>query len=244
MNELKIKGIYKHFKGDYYIVEDIAIHSETKEEYEIEYQNVDYYGEYKYSDQFFYQKVFENYTCTGGGSMDYGQLPEEYKEILKKCMKTWDSRVTKERREIIQQGILLYGVTYSMDLARGDTNIDNPKYLDCSSFVGQCYWRSGVATEGRAAASWSTPTNSSGIFNKIDSSESIPGDIGQQCWPGNAGGADHTGIYIGTVDGQRYYLHCTSWSPETNAKHSPGKGIVIGVSAKLDNNAARYHGFS
>ena len=23
--------IYKHFKGDYYIVEDIAIHSETKE---------------------------------------------------------------------------------------------------------------------------------------------------------------------------------------------------------------------
>ena len=35
MNELKIKGIYKHFKGDYYIVEDIAIHSETKEEYVI-----------------------------------------------------------------------------------------------------------------------------------------------------------------------------------------------------------------
>ena len=32
-NVLKIKGIYKHFKGDYYIVEDIAIHSETKEEY-------------------------------------------------------------------------------------------------------------------------------------------------------------------------------------------------------------------
>ena len=29
--EVKIKGIYKHFKGDYYIVEDIAIHSETKE---------------------------------------------------------------------------------------------------------------------------------------------------------------------------------------------------------------------
>lgn len=32
MQELKIKGIYKHFKGDYYLVEDIAIHSETKEE--------------------------------------------------------------------------------------------------------------------------------------------------------------------------------------------------------------------
>ena len=31
MKELKIKGIYKHFKGDYYLVEDVAIHSETKE---------------------------------------------------------------------------------------------------------------------------------------------------------------------------------------------------------------------
>ena len=29
MNEIKIKGIYKHFKGDYYLVEDIAIDSET-----------------------------------------------------------------------------------------------------------------------------------------------------------------------------------------------------------------------
>ncbi len=29
--EVKIKGIYKHFKGDYYLVEDIAIDSETDE---------------------------------------------------------------------------------------------------------------------------------------------------------------------------------------------------------------------
>ena len=33
LQELKIKGIYKHFKGDYYLVEDVAIHSETKEKY-------------------------------------------------------------------------------------------------------------------------------------------------------------------------------------------------------------------
>ena len=29
--EIKIKGIYQHFKGDYYLVEDIAYHSETCE---------------------------------------------------------------------------------------------------------------------------------------------------------------------------------------------------------------------
>ncbi len=28
-NELKVHGIYKHYKGDLYIVEDIIYHSET-----------------------------------------------------------------------------------------------------------------------------------------------------------------------------------------------------------------------
>ena len=31
MREIKIKGIYKHFKGNYYLVEDIGISSETEE---------------------------------------------------------------------------------------------------------------------------------------------------------------------------------------------------------------------
>ena len=31
MRELKINGIYKHFKGDYYLVEDIVNYSETQE---------------------------------------------------------------------------------------------------------------------------------------------------------------------------------------------------------------------
>lgn len=31
MRKIKIKGIYKHFKGDYYLVEELAKDSETKE---------------------------------------------------------------------------------------------------------------------------------------------------------------------------------------------------------------------
>ncbi len=33
MRKVKINGIYKHFKGDYYLVVDVANHSETKEQY-------------------------------------------------------------------------------------------------------------------------------------------------------------------------------------------------------------------
>lgn len=35
MREIKINGIYKHFKGDRYLVLDVAKHSETKEDYAI-----------------------------------------------------------------------------------------------------------------------------------------------------------------------------------------------------------------
>lgn len=33
MRQIQKNRIYRHFKGDLYLVEDIAIHSETKEEY-------------------------------------------------------------------------------------------------------------------------------------------------------------------------------------------------------------------
>lgn len=33
MNKIVKNGIYKHFKGDYYLVLDIAIHSEDKSSY-------------------------------------------------------------------------------------------------------------------------------------------------------------------------------------------------------------------
>ncbi|MDE7300942.1 MAG: DUF1653 domain-containing protein [Clostridia bacterium] len=35
MNTAKINGIYRHFKGDYYLLCDIAYHSETKEKYAV-----------------------------------------------------------------------------------------------------------------------------------------------------------------------------------------------------------------
>lgn len=42
--EVKVKGIYKHFKGDYYLVEEIAYNTETDEKMVI-YRSL--YGEGK-----------------------------------------------------------------------------------------------------------------------------------------------------------------------------------------------------
>lgn len=33
MREIRVNGVYKHFKNKYYIVEDVATHSETGEKY-------------------------------------------------------------------------------------------------------------------------------------------------------------------------------------------------------------------
>ncbi len=33
MREVQLKRIYRHFKGDFYLVEDVAKHSETGEDY-------------------------------------------------------------------------------------------------------------------------------------------------------------------------------------------------------------------
>ena len=37
MTEIKIHGVYQHYKGDYYIVEDIAKHTEDGEDSEIRF---------------------------------------------------------------------------------------------------------------------------------------------------------------------------------------------------------------
>lgn len=165
------------------------------------------YGKYKYSDQKFYEKVFKNYKCSkNNASLDLGNLPEEYKEIMRQCMQGWGSEVTEERQNVIQQAILLYGVIYSMDY-RNQPSIDNPKYLDCSSYVGQCFWRAELYDKG--AAGWTTPASftSANGFKTISESQLTPGDIGQKDLV-NGGANGHVGIYVGEVNGTKYWIHC------------------------------------
>ena len=44
MRDVEIEKVYRHFKGNYYYIKDVAVHSETLEEYVV-YQAL--YGDYK-----------------------------------------------------------------------------------------------------------------------------------------------------------------------------------------------------
>ena len=57
--EIKIKGIYKHFKGNLYVVEDIAIHSETLEKLII-YRSLDDFVLWARPYEMFFEEVNKN----------------------------------------------------------------------------------------------------------------------------------------------------------------------------------------
>ena len=71
--EIKVKGIYKHFKGKYYIVEDIALDGESDKEYVI-YRAL-------YDDNKLFVRTFESFLSKVDKEK-YPNVEEEYRFTL------------------------------------------------------------------------------------------------------------------------------------------------------------------
>lgn len=76
--EVKLKSVYRHFKGNYYLVEDIALDSETLEKLVIYRALYDNYQLYVRPYEMFLEKLDKN---------KYPNIDQEYRFQLQKTKK-------------------------------------------------------------------------------------------------------------------------------------------------------------
>lgn len=145
------------------------------------------------------------------GNLDFtGVDSAEARDLLTRLQESWGSEVTDERVALILKGATRIGkAQYSMwDSRRGGSD-DNQIIFDCSSFVGWCFYKTGHTEIPTYTTTADYTTYRPESFRSIDIGELIPGDLGLKN-PSDAGGAgNHIGIYVGDIDGVKYFMHCT-----------------------------------
>lgn len=172
--------------------------------------------------------VFSQKMCAELGYSSYGDV-EYVPHVLRYYVANLETAVTnesaktilKELKEnnkadanvwaVIEKGASLIGsVQYSMEKRQGDGR-NNPEFLDCSSFTAWSFHKAG--NNGIAYGSTTETFRTSSKFVDIEAKDLRPGDIGLKSRTAGTGGANHVGIYCGTLkNGTKVWLHCTSRS--------------------------------
>ena len=172
--------------------------------------------------------IFSQKMCAELGFSSYGDV-EYVPHVLRYYVANPETAVTNESAKsileelkenntatddvwaVIEKGASLIGsVQYSMEKRQGDGR-DNPEFLDCSSFTAWSFHKAG--NNGIAYGSTTETFRTSSKFVDIEAKDLRPGDIGLKSQTAGTGGANHVGIYCGTLkNGTKVWLHCTSSS--------------------------------
>lgn len=172
--------------------------------------------------------IFSQKMCAELGYSSYGDV-EYVPHVLRYYVANPETAVTNESAKsilvelkennqadadvwaVIEKGASLIGsVQYSMEKRQGDGR-NNPKFLDCSSFTAWSFHKAG--NNGIAYGSTTETFRTTSKFVDIDAKDLKPGDIGLKSSTAGTGGANHVGIYCGTLkNGTKVWLHCTSSS--------------------------------
>lgn len=144
---------------------------------------------------------------SSSGSISLGNLPDNYRTLLREVMSNWPSDLSTERKEVINAGISFFGQGYS----QGEENgygaryyawhnawsldaLNKIRYSDCSTFVGMSYYKAGITQSGFASyviSSGGGPPSYDSRFVETSTDKLVPGDIGATSSWG------HTGLYLG-----------------------------------------------
>lgn len=151
-------------------------------------------------------------------------MNESAKSILKELKE--NNTATADVWAVIEKGASLIGsVQYSMEKRQGDGR-DNPEFLDCSSFTAWSFHKAG--NNGIAYGSTTETFRTSSKFVDIEAKDLRPGDIGLKSPTAGTGGANHVGIYCGTLkNGTKVWLHCTSSSGSSLTGNE--SGVMFGA---------------
>jgi len=172
--------------------------------------------------------IFSQKMCAKLGYSSYGDV-EYVPHVLRYYVANPETAVTNESAKsileelkenntasadvwaVIEKGASLIGsVQYSMEKRQGDGR-DNPEFLDCSSFTAWSFHKAG--NNGIAYGSTTATFLSSSKFVDIEAKDLRLGDIGLKSRTAGTGGANHVGIYCGTLkNGTKVWMHCTSSS--------------------------------
>ncbi len=172
--------------------------------------------------------IFSQKMCAKLGFSSYGDV-EYVPHVLRYYVANPETAVTNESAKsileelkenntasadvwaVIEKGASLIGsVQYSMEKRQGDGR-DKPEFLDCSSFTAWAFHKAG--NNGIAYGSTTETFRTSSKFVDIEAKDLRPGDIGLKSRTAGTGGANHVGIYCGTLkNGTKVWLHCTSSS--------------------------------